>query len=225
MNVFAGSTCPLRDLSCVTSDGSNVITSTIASDDAECGGKFIIIKFTSLLGQKEVVLYAFVTKDDLINSLQNSAMKIYSASTGNPPITPMKMRTTLELGSSTARCSPAANLWAPVRNPQTIPSPTADTDPASLTPSNAVRAQHVRNRTPADLSATDGVTSTISMLMESHKQDVSSEPAPPPPTWSCREPPVHDLLWRLKRMNAVDNVRISPPMLELPPVRRVLKTT
>ena len=110
MNVFAGSTCPLRDLSCVTSDGSNVITSTIASDDAECGGKFIIIKFTSLLGQKEVVLYAFVTKYDLINSLQNSAMKIYSASTGNPPITPMKMRTTVELGSSTARCSPAANL-------------------------------------------------------------------------------------------------------------------
>ena len=88
-------------------------------------------------------------------------MKIYSASTGNPPITPMKMRTTLELGSSTALCSTAANLGAPAQN--TPPSPTVDTAPASLTPSNAARAQHVRSRTPADLSATGGVTSTTSM--------------------------------------------------------------
>ena len=39
MNVFPGSTCPMRDLSCVTSDGSNVITTTTTSDDAECGGE------------------------------------------------------------------------------------------------------------------------------------------------------------------------------------------
>ena len=216
MNVFAGSTCPLRDLSCVTSDGSNVITSTIASDDAECGGKFIIIKFTSLLGQKEVVLYAFVTKDDLINSLQNSAMKIYSASTGNPPITPMKMRTTVELGSSTALCSTAANPGAPVQNTQL--SPTVDTDPASPTPSNAARAQHVHSVTPADLSATGGVSLTITQ-----QQHVSLERAPPPPTSSCREPRVHSLLWRQRRMNAVDNVRTSPPTLELPPASPVLQ--
>ena len=29
----------MRDLSCVASDGSNVITTTTTSDDAECGGK------------------------------------------------------------------------------------------------------------------------------------------------------------------------------------------
>ena len=42
MNVFPGSSCPMRDLSCATSDGSNVITTTTTSDDAECGGKFMI---------------------------------------------------------------------------------------------------------------------------------------------------------------------------------------
>ena len=41
MNVSLGSTCPMRDLSCMASDGSNVITTTTTSDDAECGGKFI----------------------------------------------------------------------------------------------------------------------------------------------------------------------------------------
>ena len=43
MNVFPGSSCPMRDLSCMASDGSNVITTTTTTDDAECGGKFIII--------------------------------------------------------------------------------------------------------------------------------------------------------------------------------------
>ena len=39
MSVFLGSSCPMRDLSCVASDGINVITTTTTSDDAECGGK------------------------------------------------------------------------------------------------------------------------------------------------------------------------------------------
>ena len=39
MNEFLGSSCPVRDLSCVASDGNNVITTTTTSDDAECGGK------------------------------------------------------------------------------------------------------------------------------------------------------------------------------------------
>ena len=46
MNVFPASTCPMRDLSCVASDGSNVITTTTTSDDAECGGK--LTKYLSL---------------------------------------------------------------------------------------------------------------------------------------------------------------------------------
>ena len=33
----------MRDLSCVASDGNNVITTTTAIDDSECGGKFRII--------------------------------------------------------------------------------------------------------------------------------------------------------------------------------------
>ena len=42
MNVFPGSTCPMRNLKCEASDVSNVITTTTTSDDAECGGRFII---------------------------------------------------------------------------------------------------------------------------------------------------------------------------------------
>ena len=88
-------------------------------------------------------------------------METSSATSGSLHIIHMKMRPSLELGSSPALCSTAANLGAPVQN--TPPSPTVDTAPASLTPSNAARAQHVRSRTPADLTATGGVTSTISM--------------------------------------------------------------
>ena len=45
MNVFPASSCPMRDLSCVASDGTNVITTTTTSDDAECGGKFSMYLF------------------------------------------------------------------------------------------------------------------------------------------------------------------------------------
>ena len=90
-------------------------------------------------------------------------MKITSAPSGNPRIIHMKMRPTLELGFSTAPCSTAANLKTPVQDPQTILSPTADTDPASLIPSNAARAQHAVSGTPASPTATGGVTSTTSM--------------------------------------------------------------
>ena len=84
------------------------------------------------------------------------------------------------------------------------------TDPVFLTPSNAARAQRAVSWTPAGLTASGGVSITTNL-----GQHVNSEPAPPPPTSSCREPPVHSLLWRLRRRNAVDNVRTSPPMMEL----------
>ena len=77
---------------------------------------------------------------------------------GNPPITHMKMRLSLEVEHSPARCSTAANLGAPVQNTQR--STTAATDPVSLTPSNAARAQHAVGKIPVSLSATGGVTIT-----------------------------------------------------------------
>ena len=147
-------------------------------------------------------------------------METSSATSGSLHIIHMRMRPTLELGSSPALCSTAANLEAPVQNPPTIPSPTVDTDPASLTPSNAARAQHAVSWTPVELTATGGVSITTTQ-----QQPVSLEPAPPPPTCSCREQHVHSLLWRLRRMNAVDNVRTFPPTLDLAHVRPVLKTT
>ena len=139
-------------------------------------------------------------------------MKITSAPSGNPRIIHMKMRPTLELGFSTAPCSTAANQETPVHN--TPLSPTVDADPASLTPSNAARALHAVSGTPVGLTATGGVSITTTQ-----QQPVSLEPAPPPRTCSCREPPVHALLWRLKRMNAVDNVTTSPPKLALTRVK------
>ena len=39
---FLAGECPEKDQSCVSADGSNVITTTITSDDAECGRKFSI---------------------------------------------------------------------------------------------------------------------------------------------------------------------------------------
>ena len=134
-------------------------------------------------------------------------METSSATSGSLHIIHMKMRPSLELGSSPALCSTAANLGAPVQN--TPPSPTVDTAPASLTPSNAAHAQHAVGKTPADLTATGGVSITTTQ-----RQLVSLEPAPPPPTCSCREPRVHSLLWRLRRMNAVDNVGTSRLMPE-----------
>ena len=131
---------------------------------------------------------------------------------GSPPTIHMKMRISLELEHLTALCSTAANLGAPVQN--TPPSPTVDTAPVSLTPSNAARAQHAVSWTPVELTATGGVSITTTQ-----QQHVSLEPAPPPHTCSCREPPVHSLLWRLRRMNAVDNAGTSPPKRDLTPVK------
>ena len=147
-------------------------------------------------------------------------MKITSAPSGNPRIIHMKMRPTLELGFSTAPCSTAANLKTPVQDPQTTPSLTVDTAPASLIPSNAARAQLAVSGTPASPTATGGVSTTTTQ-----QQHVSMEPAPPPRTSRCREPPVHSLLWRLRRMNAVDNVRTSRPVLELICASIALKRT
>ena len=140
-------------------------------------------------------------------------METSSATSGSLHIIHMKMRPSLELGSSPALCSTAANLGAPVQN--TPPSPTVDTDPVSLTPSNAARAQHAVSWTPVGLTATGGVSITTTQ-----QQPVSLEPAPPPPTCSCREPRVHSLLWRLRRMNAVDNVRTYQLILERTDARR-----
>ena len=58
MSVFLGSTCPMRDLSCVASDGSNVITTITTSDDAECGGKVIIIINLYLLHELTIICIA-----------------------------------------------------------------------------------------------------------------------------------------------------------------------
>ena len=133
-------------------------------------------------------------------------METFSATSGSLHIIHMRMKISLELGSSPALCSTAANLGAPVQN--TPPSPTLVTEAASLTPSNAARAQHAVGRTPANLTATRvGVSTTTN-----HGQLVSLEPAHPPHTTSCREPHVHSLLWRPRRMNAVDNVKTSPPI-------------
>ena len=82
-------------------------------------------------------------------------METSSATSGSLHIIHMRMKISLELGSSPALCSTAANPGAPVQNTQ--PSPTADTDPVSLTPSNAARAQHVHSVTPAGLIVTPGV--------------------------------------------------------------------
>ena len=147
-------------------------------------------------------------------------MKITSAPSGNPRIIHMKMRPTLELGFSTAPCSTAANLKTPVQDPQTTPSLTVDTAPASLIPSNAAHAQLAVSGTPASPTATGGVSTTTTQQLP-----VSLERAPPPRTMSCREPHVHDLLLRLKRKNAVDNVRTSPQVLELLHVSSVLWRT
>ena len=116
------------------------------------------------------------------------------------------MTPSLDFGHSTALCSTAANPEAPVQN--TPQSPTVVTDPVFLTPSNAARAQRAVSWTPAGLTASGGVSITTNL-----GQHVNLEPAPPPPISSCREPPVQDLLLRLRRMNAVDSVRTSPVML------------
>ena len=86
-------------------------------------------------------------------------MKITSAPSGNPRIIHMKMRPTLELGSSPALCSTAANLGAPVQNIRL--SPTVDTDPANLTPSNGSHAQLVVGWTPVGVTATGGVCGMV----------------------------------------------------------------
>ena len=146
-------------------------------------------------------------------------MEISSATSGSLPTIHMRMRPTLDLGSSPALCSTAAILEALVLNTQL--SPTADIAPASPTPSNAALAQHAVSGTPADLTASGGGVSITTM----QQQLVSLEPAPPPHTTSCREPPVHSLLWRLKRMHAVDNVRTSQPILDLTTARAALWRT
>ena len=154
----------------------------------------------------------------IMNQLQQSATKVSCAPTGNPHIIPMKMRPTLELDFSTALCSTAVSLETPVQN--IPPSPTVDTAPAFLTPSNAARALHAVSWTPAELTATGGVCS-----ITKQRQHVSSELAPPPPTSSCREQPVQDLPWRRNTMNAVDNVETSPPVLVLDHASSVLWRT
>ena len=41
--LISASDCPEKDQSCVAADGSNVITTTTTSDDAECGRKLSIL--------------------------------------------------------------------------------------------------------------------------------------------------------------------------------------
>merc|ERR1719410_3148625 len=91
-------------------------------------------------------------------SVASSAMETFSATSGSQHIIHMRMKISLELGSSPALCSTAANLGAPVQN--TPPSPTLVTEAASLTPSNAARALHAVSGTPVGLTATGGVSIT-----------------------------------------------------------------
>ena len=43
LDIFLAGDCPVKDQSCVADDGSNVITTTTTSDDAECGRKLSIL--------------------------------------------------------------------------------------------------------------------------------------------------------------------------------------
>ena len=132
-------------------------------------------------------------------------METSSATSGTLPTTHMRMKISLELGSSPALCSTAANLGTPVQN--IPPSPTVDTAPAFLTPLKEQFVQDVGRRTHADLSVMVGVTlvSAFRLVLE----DVQATP-----TWRVLGPRVHNMQLRLPNMNVMDNVRTSPPILE-----------
>ena len=100
--------------------------------------------------------------------------------------------------------------------PPTPPSPMQAPESASRTPSSAGHALLVQGR---EDSATEGVRITTALEL-----DVCLESAPPLPIEKILAPPVHNLLSRLRRRSAVDNVRTSPPMLELPHARAALWT-
>ena len=80
------------------------------------------------------------------------------------------------------------------------------TDSAFLTPSNAGHVPPVLH--------TGGIVMAGVCITTVLQQNVSLVPALVLLTRRLLVPHVPSLLWRLKRMSAVDHVRTSPPMLE-----------
>ena len=110
-------------------------------------------------------------------------------------------------------CSPVlcchhvtTNTWVP---PPTQQSSTLAPESACPTPSSAARVGPRVQLLGG--SATGGAWLGAGAA--------SSPPAPGLPTEKTLAPPVHKLQWRLRRKNAVDNVRTSRPMMELPLVK------
>ena len=88
---------------------------------------------------------------------------------------------------------------------------------ACPTPSSGGRVQPVEDK---EDSATEGVHLTTAQV-----QDVCLESAPPLPTEKILAPLVQNLQLRLRKMNAMDNVGTSLPIMELTHARIVLKIT
>ena len=95
-------------------------------------------------------------------------------------------------------------------------SPIVGTDSAFLTPSNAGHVPPVQ--------LTGGIVMAGVCITTVLQQNVSLVPAPVLLTGRLLAPHVPSLPSRPRRRSAVDNVRISPPMLELPHARIVLLT-
>ena len=133
-------------------------------------------------------------------------MIICFALIGNLPITLLRMMSLHEF--STVHSCPLVTM-STLATPPTQLSPIRVADSACQTPSSAARVV-LRVQLPGG-SATGGAWLGAGAA--------SSPPAPGPPTGRMLAPPVHKLQWRLRRMNAVDNVRTYPPMMELPLVK------
>ena len=136
--------------------------------------------------------------------LQNCVTRICCVRTGNLHITLMKKMFLTECSTVPCCHHATTNISA---TPPTPLSPMPALESASLTHLSAGRVQPVQG---GEGSATEGVHITTALV-----QDVCLESAPPPPTEKNLGPHVHNLLSRLKRMNAVDNVRTSPLRLGL----------
>ena len=139
-------------------------------------------------------------------------MIIFFVPRGSHLITVLKTKTMMSLESSLA---PSCTLVSPAAQLQTIlQSPIVVTDSAFLTPSNAGHVQPVL--------LTGGTVMAGVSITTNHGQPVSSVAVHVLLIRRLLAPHVPSLLSRHWRRNAVDNVRTSPPMLELPHASIVL---
>ena len=165
-----------------------MIYSVTTLDDAECASEYV------LQSQKKTIQM-------LTLPLQICATRYYGVLTGSLPI--LHLRSMSLTGCSTVPCCPHVTTSISA-TPPTPPSPTPAPESASPTPSSAApagpRVQLLGG------SATGGAWLGAGAA--------SSPPAPGPPTGRMLAPPVHKLQWRLRRMNAVDNVRTYQLILE-----------